>query len=48
MPVQTLKILNTYVDGVTITYSSKPRKHIWTYGGGLSEVLEIYISYWCP
>ena len=48
MPVQTLKILNTYVDGVTITYSSNPRKHIWTYAGGLSEVLEIYILYWCP
>ena len=28
---------NTYVDGVTITYGSNPRKHIWNYAGGLSE-----------
>ena len=28
---------NTYVDGVTITYGNNPRKHIWTYAGGLSE-----------
>ena len=28
---------NTYVDGVTITYGSNPRKHIWTYACGLSE-----------
>ena len=28
---------STYVDGVTITYGSNPRKHIWTYAGGLSE-----------
>ena len=38
---------NTYVDGVTITYSSNPCKHIWTYVCGLSEGLEIYVSYWC-
>ena len=28
---------STYVDGVTITYGSNPRKHIWAYAGGLSE-----------
>ena len=28
---------NTYVDGVTITYGSNPRKHIWTYACGLNE-----------
>ena len=28
---------NTYVDGVTITYGSNPRKHIWTYACGVSE-----------
>ena len=27
----------TYVDGVTITCGNNPRKHIWTYAGGLSE-----------
>ena len=26
-----------YVDGVSITYDSNPRKHIWTYAGGLRE-----------
>ena len=26
-----------YVDGVSITYGSNPRQHIWTYAGGLSE-----------
>ena len=26
-----------YVDGVSITYDSSPRKHIWTYAGGWSE-----------
>ena len=39
---------DTYVDGVTITYSSNPRKHIWTYAGGLSERLEGQVLYWCP
>ena len=38
-----------YVDGVSITYGSMPRKHIWTYAAGLSDVLcrnvEIYS---CP
>ena len=28
---------NTYVDGVTITYGSNPRKHIWTYACGIGE-----------
>ena len=27
---------NNYVDGVSITYDSNPRKHIWTLGGGNS------------
>ena len=27
---------NIYVDGVSITYDSNPRKHIWTLGGGNS------------
>ena len=26
-----------YVDGVSITYGSNPRQHIWTYAGGLTE-----------
>ena len=38
---------NTYVDGVTITYGSNPRKHIWTYAGGLSEG-HPWRDYLCP
>jgi len=26
-----------YVDGVSITHGASPRKHIWTYAGGLYE-----------
>ena len=38
---------NTYVDGVTITYGSNPRKHIWTYAGGLSED-HYFTGFLCP
>ena len=31
-----LTIDDTYVDGVSITYGSAPRKHIWTYANGLN------------
>ena len=27
--------MHNYVDGVSITYGSAPRKHIWTYATGL-------------
>ena len=27
-----------YVNGVSITYSSNPRQHIWTYAAGLTEI----------
>ena len=27
-----------YVDGISLTHSSNPRKHIWTFAGGLDEV----------
>ena len=30
---------NTYVDGVTITYGSNPRKHIWTYACGVRNFI---------
>ena len=42
---------NTYVDGVTITYGSNPRKHIWTYACGVSEAAGIVghpPQYICP
>ena len=42
---------NTYVDGVTITYGSNPRKHIWTYACGAREKSEMIVNaaqYNCP
>ena len=42
---------NTYVDGVTITYGSNPRKHIWTYACGARETVEgndLFLPYNCP
>ena len=27
-----------YVDGISLTHGSNPRKHIWTFAGGLDEV----------
>ena len=27
-----------YVDGISITYGSNPRQHIWTYAGGREEL----------
>ena len=42
---------STYVDGVTITYGSNPRKHIWTYACGARETAVGKISahpYICP
>ena len=42
---------NTYVDGVTITYGSNPRKHIWTYACGAKETISginYLIPYTCP
>ena len=40
---------NTYVDGVTITYGSNPRKHIWSYACGVREAGEVNDPpYVCP
>ena len=42
---------NTYVDGVTITYGSNPRKHIWTYACGVGEIVDgndFIRPYTCP
>ena len=36
---------NIYADGVSITYGCTPRKHIWTYAGGLDIRL---FPYTCP
>ena len=35
-----------YVDGVSITYGSNPRQHIWTYAGGWTETL--LVTSGCP
>ena len=38
-----------YVDGVSLTHGSNPRKHIWTYVGGLMSDNSIYaLSTKCP
>ena len=42
----TTNIDSYYVDGVSITYDSNPRQHIWTYAGGLLET-RLY-SNGCP
>ena len=49
-PVPNIDDCNTYVDGVTITYGSNPRKHIWTFACGQAEdgVLMPYRSVYCP
>ena len=42
---------NTYVDGVTITYGSNPRKHIWSYACGVGETVDgndFFRPYICP
>ena len=36
--------IKTY--GITLTYSNNPRKHIWTYAGGIYE--QRAIEYYCP
>ena len=43
-----LTIDDNYVDGVSITYGSAPRKHLWTYAGGLEDNIMYYGSYDCP
>ena len=42
-----LTIDNVYVDGVSITYGSAPRKHIWTYANGLN-IKPAYGQSRCP
>ena len=37
-----------YVDGISITYGSSPRKHIWTYAGGLISDNVPYSGGCCP
>ena len=39
---------SVYVDGVSITYGSAPRKHIWTYVNGLNLMYSGGPQYSCP
>ena len=38
---------NAYVEGVSITHGS-PRKHIWTFAAGLTEIIQHFPGYTCP
>ena len=45
---QRLSINQSYVDGVSVTYGD-PRRHIWTFAGGISEtIVENYQDRSCP
>ena len=37
-----------YVDGISITYDSAPRKHIWTYANGVNLLHPGYPKFSCP
>ena len=43
---QTLTIDDPYVDGVSLTYGFSPRKHIWTFAAGVTDIGSS--SYHCP
>ena len=38
---------DAYVDGISLTYDN-PRKHIWTFAGGLDEYTHIHPQFKCP
>ena len=37
-----------YVDGISLTHGTNPRKHIWTFAAALDEVATNYPQYICP
>ena len=41
-------IEEAYMDGISITHGSNPRKHIWTYMAGDKEYPQITHAYRCP
>ena len=48
-PVGTYRsIEEAYMDGISITHGSTPRKHIWTYMGGFTEDASISHVHKCP
>ena len=40
-----LTIDDNYVDGVSITYGSAPRKHLWTYAAAPRDTISMYVNY---
>ena len=44
-PKNNLTIDDVYVDGVSITYSNAPCRHIWTYAGGPYDIKSNPIFY---
>ena len=45
---QGLTIDDTYMDGVSLTHGSEPRKHIWTFVAALHEVTTSFRYSMCP
>ena len=41
-------INDSYLDGVSITYSTNPRKHLWTYAAGVNELVNGLSPVVCP
>ena len=41
---QALTIDNNYIDGVSLTHGSQPRKHIWSFAAALDETQNAYSS----
>ena len=46
IPFDNITIDDSYVGGLSITYSSNPRKHVWTYAAGNSETTSNFGN--CP
>ena len=45
---RTLTVDGRYVDGISLTHGSNPRKHIWTFAAALHEIPSSYPYYLCP
>ena len=45
---QSLTIDDIYIDGVSLTHGSQPRKHIWSFAAALAETQTEYTTSKCP
>ena len=45
---RSLTIDDGYVDGISLTHGSNPRKHIWTFAAALHEITSSYPYFICP